>query len=233
MIKQHEALRVPQGWTGQDKAFVIQLTRIFDDIYKRYGRLEWDDLGEKLREYLTNIHDGTVTAVTWDSVNKKLTVTIGGSTSDVVTISVIKTALELTKSDVGLGNVENKSSATIRSEITSQNVTDALGYTPPQVDTKNSAGATNRVNKKLYIVAAETQATNPTTNTNANVYIGSDNCLYSNGTKVLTDHQDISYDSTNAKITKTIDGTTSDIVTVATIKDALGSFTWGALAGRS
>lgn len=30
------------------------------------------------------------------------------------------------------GNVENKSSATIRSEITKQNVTSALGYTPPQ-----------------------------------------------------------------------------------------------------
>ena len=35
-----------------------------------------------------------------------------------------------TKSDVGLGNVENKSSETIRSEITSSNVTTALGYTP-------------------------------------------------------------------------------------------------------
>lgn len=36
----------------------------------------------------------------------------------------------LTNSDVGLGNVENKSSATIRGEITSGNVTTALGYTP-------------------------------------------------------------------------------------------------------
>ena len=34
------------------------------------------------------------------------------------------------KSDVGLGNVENKSSATIRGEITSKNITDALGYIP-------------------------------------------------------------------------------------------------------
>ena len=38
----------------------------------------------------------------------------------------------VTKSDVGLGNVENKSSATIRGEITKKNVTDALGYTPIQ-----------------------------------------------------------------------------------------------------
>jgi hypothetical protein len=36
----------------------------------------------------------------------------------------------LTNADVGLGNVENKSSATIRGEITSSNVTTALGYTP-------------------------------------------------------------------------------------------------------
>ena len=39
-------------------------------------------------------------------------------------------AVTLSKSDVGLGSVDNKSSATIRSEITSDNVTGALGYTP-------------------------------------------------------------------------------------------------------
>jgi len=36
----------------------------------------------------------------------------------------------LTNADVGLGSVENKSSATIRGEITSGNVTTALGFTP-------------------------------------------------------------------------------------------------------
>lgn len=36
----------------------------------------------------------------------------------------------VTKAEVGLGNVENKDSETIRGEITSKNVTDALGYTP-------------------------------------------------------------------------------------------------------
>ena len=39
-------------------------------------------------------------------------------------------AVTLSKADVGLDNVENKSSATIRGEITSSNVTTALGYTP-------------------------------------------------------------------------------------------------------
>lgn len=36
----------------------------------------------------------------------------------------------VTKAQLSLGNVENKSSATIRSEITKSNVTTALGYTP-------------------------------------------------------------------------------------------------------
>ena len=40
-----------------------------------------------------------------------------------------------TKGDIGLENVENKSSETIRGEITKANVTAALGYTPPEKDT--------------------------------------------------------------------------------------------------
>lgn len=38
----------------------------------------------------------------------------------------------LTKFDIGLENVENKSSAAIRGELTKENVTDALGYTPSE-----------------------------------------------------------------------------------------------------
>lgn len=45
---------------------------------------------------------------------------VAGKTGDV----------NLVNSDVGLGNVENKSSATIRGELTQTNVTNALGYIP-------------------------------------------------------------------------------------------------------
>ncbi len=38
--------------------------------------------------------------------------------------------VSISATNIGLGNVENKSSATIRGELTSQNVIDALGYTP-------------------------------------------------------------------------------------------------------
>lgn len=46
----------------------------------------------------------------------------------------------LTKADIGLSEVDNKSSETIRSEITRKNVVDALGYTPPEQDTTYNAG---------------------------------------------------------------------------------------------
>ena len=53
------------------------------------------------------------------------------SFSDAVTSVAGRTgAVTLTSSDVGLGSVENKSSATIRGELTSTNVTTALGFTP-------------------------------------------------------------------------------------------------------
>jgi hypothetical protein len=47
----------------------------------------------------------------------------------------------LTSTDVGLANVENKSSATIRGEITSGNVTTALGFTP--YNSTNPSGYTS------------------------------------------------------------------------------------------
>ena len=52
----------------------------------------------------------------------------------------------VTKSQVGLGSVENKSSATIRGELTKENVTTALGYTPPKQDTNTWRGIQNNLN---------------------------------------------------------------------------------------
>jgi len=61
----------------------------------------------------------------YNSTTGVITVT-GGVTS----VNTRTGAVTLTSTDVGLGSVENKSSATIRSEITSSNVTAALGFTP-------------------------------------------------------------------------------------------------------
>ena len=49
----------------------------------------------------------------------------------------------VTKEQVGLGNVENKSSETIRGELTKDNVTNALGYTPPETDTTYEEATTS------------------------------------------------------------------------------------------
>lgn len=64
-------------------------------------------------------------------------------TGAVYIISKIKTLLgdksdkghKHSKEEIGLGNVENKSSQTIRGELTSDNVIKALGYTPPKENT--------------------------------------------------------------------------------------------------
>ena len=59
----------------------------------------------------------TVSTISWDTTNKKLTKTINGSTTDVVT------------------------GATILNGLTSSQVTTALGYTPPQSDTNTTYSA--------------------------------------------------------------------------------------------
>ena len=56
----------------------------------------------------------------------------------------------------------------------------------------DTAGATNKASTKMYLIGAESQGSSPQTYSNSSCYIGTDNCLYSGGTKVLTSHQDIS-----------------------------------------
>lgn len=58
-------------------------------------------------------------------------------------------------------------------------------------DTKNTAGSTN-TSSKIFLIGATSQAANPQTYSHDTAYVGTDGCLYSGGTKVLTAHQDIS-----------------------------------------
>lgn len=50
--RQHEPLRIPNNWTGQDRAFVVQLNNMLDEIYSLIGRLELQVKG--LREDMEN-----------------------------------------------------------------------------------------------------------------------------------------------------------------------------------
>lgn len=68
-------------------------------------------------------------------------------------------------------------------------------------DTKNTAGASNKTDTKMFLVGATAQNNGITSYSNSGCYIGSDNELYSNGTKVLT--------SKEAEDTKNTTGTTN------------------------
>ena len=49
-IQQHQPLRVPRNWNTQEKALIVQLDEVFDDIYRRFGRLRIEDMGDKFRK---------------------------------------------------------------------------------------------------------------------------------------------------------------------------------------
>lgn len=56
-IQQHEPLRVPSNWNTQEKKFVSQLEEVLDDIYRRFGRLRLEDMGEEFRKSFKAIGD--------------------------------------------------------------------------------------------------------------------------------------------------------------------------------
>lgn len=52
---QYEPLRTPSGWGEEEKRLIVQLTDIFDDVYRRFGRLRFEDLGRAMQ---SRIEDG-------------------------------------------------------------------------------------------------------------------------------------------------------------------------------
>lgn len=57
----------------------------------------------------------------------------------------------------------------------------------PNSDTKNTAGSTDS-SSKLFLIGATSQAANPQTYSHDTAYVGTDGCLYSGGSKVLTSY---------------------------------------------
>ena len=90
---------------------------------------------------------------------------------------------QVTKSQVGLTNVENKSSATIRSELTSSNVTTALGYTPLNTLLKGAKGGVAELDANGYVPSSQlpsyvddvleydAKSSFPTTGTTGKIYV--------------------------------------------------------------
>lgn len=88
-------------------------------------------------------------------------------------------------------------------------------------DTKNTAGTTNKTATKMFLVGATEQTTNPQTYSNTNVYIGTDNCLYSNGTKVLTAHQSLADYATKSWVTD--QNYIKNVTAAATVSNTTGT----------
>ena len=90
-----------------------------------------------------------------------MTLQINGTSQGTYDGSAAKT-YNVSKESLGLGNVENKSSATIRDELTSVNVTKALGFTPISkvtVDSALSSSSTNPVQNKVVNAALSRKLT--------------------------------------------------------------------------
>ena len=90
---------------------------------------------------LANINTGEKVTVLFGKIKKAITDLIAH-------ISSKSNPHGVTKTQLGLGNVENKSSETIRSEITKENVTSVLGTEKLATTSKEIVGAINEVNSK-------------------------------------------------------------------------------------
>lgn len=101
--------------------------------------------------------------------------------------------------------------------------TNDAGFITSFTDTKNTAGATN-TSSKIFLIGATAQNANPQTYSHDTAYVGTDGCLYSGGSKVLTAHQTIynltlqagtfsakTFDPNGAAMTVNIPTTTSHI----------------------
>ena len=109
------------------------------------------------------------------------------------TASTANTTTALANGMVYLNHVENGSVKTSHSisgggatTVTTNEKGDiVISSTDTNTDTKNTAGSTN-TSSKIFLIGATSQATNPQTYSHDTCYVGTDGCLYSNNTKVIT-----------------------------------------------
>ncbi|MHA2028554.1 MAG: hypothetical protein ACW99Q_04120 [Candidatus Kariarchaeaceae archaeon] len=88
---------------------------------------------------LGNVENKSSAAIRGEIQSSDITTGLGFTPIDVALSNAPSGILNtnVTKSSIGLGNVENKSSSAIRSEIDSSNVGTALGYTPANISGAN------------------------------------------------------------------------------------------------
>ncbi len=147
------------------------------------------------------------------------------------------------RTNLGLGNVENKSSATIRSEITSGNVTTALGFTPynasnpsgyitssaltPYLTSAAASSTYQPLDTDLTAIAGLAGTTGVLRKTAANTW-ALDTATYLTGNQSITVSGDAAGSGTTAiSLTLANSGVTAGTYTKVTV-DAKGRVTTGA-----
>ena len=325
-IRQHEAIRVPQGWSGQEKTLIIQLENIFNDLYRIADSLGVDlDALRKAKadkvedatdgnfasldengnlEDSGHCHDDYVTDVSFDSTTNELSVTIADEETEIATLATLdgngkipasqlpsyvddveeyedtahfpitgesdkiyvaldtgftyrwsgtlyvrlNTYDEATQSNSGLMSAADKTKLDGVAEGATANIgtITSVKMNGSTVSTSGEADLGTVITSHQDISGKADKVTSATNDNFAS--LDANGNLKDSGHKhsdYLTQHQDISgkadkattvtsveYNSSTKKITKTINGTTTDVVAVSAIKSDLGAFTWGQLANQ-
>ena len=103
-FQQHDPLRVPKGWGQQERALVVQLDEILDDIYRRFGRLRFEDLGKGLRKRIAD-DEGNYSTLSLAVDN--LTLEVGDKYDKVSGITITSAGVDISGSQyvkIGTGN---------------------------------------------------------------------------------------------------------------------------------
>lgn len=118
---------------------------------------------------------GTFTANA--TANKSINITVPTKVSELTNDS------NYAKKTEAVGSVTRDS--TDPHKIVVESISAAFKTSFTTADTLNTAGSTNLIDKKLFLIGAQSQAANPQTYSNKNCYI-EDNLLYSGGSEVYT-----------------------------------------------
>lgn len=160
--------------TGYSKPTSTSAITTSDTLNSAIGKLEKALDGKGTSSFSGNYNDLT---------NKPTIPTVNNAT------------LTIQKNGTNVSTFTANASSNVTANITVptkvSELTNDSGYKTTDNDTKNTAGATD-TSSKIFLIGATSQDANPQTYSHDTAYVGTDGCLYSGGTKVLTSHQSLS-----------------------------------------
>ena len=145
--------------------------------------------------------------LTSTSTNKPLSANQGR----VLNTSITTLTTKLNNHIDSLSNVENKSSETIRSEITKKNVIDALGYTPGTSSSEPITYTLSKSGSKIILTSSEGTETSVTDSDTNTTYSAGTGISLSGTTFSNAGVRSISSGSTNGTISVNTNGTSAEV----------------------